>query len=995
MQKRAHCALSALVFRLINNKPEKKILTIKILNKMKKVLLIAGFALCASFAFAQTPKLKPNCQAEQQRAVATQPQAKAQRNHVDYKASIFTKDATAISTFDFSDATGLVFDKVTSTSVTGADVNCAPAHVNGKPGSMWQRLPNLAALSTLDTVNYRFLWVNDSVFQANLQYMSDNGFVVIDPVDAARQPEDQAALINSYVQLPAMSTGSATMVDINFNQWYELCYVSCFVDYLKGGVWYPVEVNVEGIDGSAWSMADSNYTVTMPADAIVNGNITIRFRLSGQHDGVNDEIGFGYGWIVDDVKVFATPAVRWSFNNETYFDGFYGLVPEGFELPLSFAVSVRNTGAATLTNVKLNVKHRYVDGAETEFTNLFSVDQDPISNNPSARQWLLINERGFMVDSLSFDDFNDMIDQTTAINYETYGADADTILAYTDYELRHLPCEGAGRHQFCITVTASANGETMEYSFDTITYNVTSMIGGQHLDSLVGLTVPGYRWGHDNGLIPSGATFSYQFANGGGVTSSGTHHTSAGYYADLAFKTPSRIPTETVDGEEEPWVFRGMEIIPSTRGNALAADFAGARIAPEIVMWSQPQGYEASLYNYIAESMLGVSSYEIEGRSCVLAADTVSYRGINKTGASAGTLETRYNAVNILFPEQPEIYPSWGYMFGYELEQGLFAAARQRSAYVNPANTDSIVYYRDDAVLADYAHQFSPRRMVYEGLAHDPVRNQTVSGWNWDWYPMIRMIVGPKMNLPKAGIHIECDEFGTGDQTTTYTPYRRGVGVICNEEGEADSVAKGGSYSYYIYPGYPEEDNDEYVWGNSVIDYIEVDGEKIWDRFDDPQYAEQDSLAILRNPNITRFDYSCVNPDHDGLDAQGNPNNEVVWPVLLKRFGYIVYFTDVQENHTIKAHTVYRPLGINDVEESRVSLSLSPNPASSQVRMALDGITGKVNCNIIDMSGRVIYTDSFNAEKEHVISLNNIPAGAYFVRVTGDTFSKVEKLIVK
>ena len=54
-----------------------------------------------------------------------------------------------------------------------------------------------------------------------------------------------------------------------------------------------------------------------------------------------------------------------------------------------------------------------------------------------------------------------------------------------------------------------------------------------------------------------------------------------------------------------------------------------------------------------------------------------------------------------------------------------------------------------------------------------------------------------------------------------------------------------------------------------------------------------------------------------------------------------------------------------------------------------------VNCSIIDMSGRVVYNQSINAENANVINLNSLAKGAYFVRITNEQFSKVEKLIVR
>ena len=101
-------------------------------------------------------------------------------------------------------------------------------------------------------------------------------------------------------------------------------------------------------------------------------------------------------------------------------------------------------------------------------------------------------------------------------------------------------------------------------------------------------------------------------------------------------------------------------------------------------------------------------------------------------------------------------------------------------------------------------------------------------------------------------------------------------------------------------------------------------------------------------------------------------------------------------NHTIKAKASHHEwsIGIDPVADECV-LGVYPNPATSQVKVNISGVTGMVNCSIIDMSGRVVYNKDFNAEQNHMIDLNSFARGAYFVRVTNGTFSKIEKLIVR
>ena len=115
---------------------------------------------------------------------------------------------------------------------------------------------------------------------------------------------------------------------------------------------------------------------------------------------------------------------------------------------------------------------------------------------------------------------------------------------------------------------------------------------------------------------------------------------------------------------------------------------------------------------------------------------------------------------------------------------------------------------------------------------------------------------------------------------------------------------------------------------------------------------------------------------------------------MFERNYFIVTFSNLDKNHQVSFRGHTGTLGIES-EAVSTSLGMCPNPASNNVTLNMTGVTGMVNCSIIDMSGRVIYNRTINAENSHTIDLSNVAAGAYFVRVTNDTFSKVEKLIVR
>lgn len=106
---------------------------------------------------------------------------------------------------------------------------------------------------------------------------------------------------------------------------------------------------------------------------------------------------------------------------------------------------------------------------------------------------------------------------------------------------------------------------------------------------------------------------------------------------------------------------------------------------------------------------------------------------------------------------------------------------------------------------------------------------------------------------------------------------------------------------------------------------------------------------------------------------------------------YIYYFRNAQGNHTLAATS---QVSVNSVAD-RVKMNLQPNPANEQVNLTIEGVSGMVNCTLVDMSGRVVYSSNINAESAQIINLSNLAKGAYFVRITNNEFSKVEKLIVR
>ena len=75
-------------------------------------------------------------------------------------------------------------------------------------------------------------------------------------------------------------------------------------------------------------------------------------------------------------------------------------------------------------------------------------------------------------------------------------------------------------------------------------------------------------------------------------------------------------------------------------------------------------------------------------------------------------------------------------------------------------------------------------------------------------------------------------------------------------------------------------------------------------------------------------------------------------------------------------------------------VKLQPNPAASFATITIEGANGEVDYSLIDLSGRIIRHKTVNVVSAERIDLRGLANGTYFVRVTNESFSKVEKLVI-
>lgn len=955
---------------------------------MKKVLLVLGLALCGTFAFAQTAKTvgseKLSLDALQNAPVRIQNQSAAEQ--VDYKSSIFVKEVSVVKSFQF-DADSMSGISYGDNAVVGANDPAlfGGSHQMDNPKSVWIRIDSVNyMLSTEFNSLYNQMCAANFIGLRNniIRYMDtaygdhqNNGFMMISNIDAAGINNVQGinTRLNAYVAFPSVTLpNTCVMPMVEFFQFYRKYYDNCYIDYKVNGAWQTTEINVTGVDLDVNTNLVGYYQVILP-HAVATQH-SLEFRIRAYYDG-DGAAAAGYVWAFDNVNVLSNDAqYDWSFNGQGYLDGFYGLIPPDFNIPMGYVVNARNVSINSIGNMNLSVNHRYMDGGEWQDNNdfNFSTPQTRLQNQtlPAGdvyRDYVLsINERGFMVDTLGLHgtarghgDTSEAYYQCNPERYDTnvYGVTDPDYLPNT-YSYVGLPTDHQGKNQF--TIVASGNN-MQDTVLDRMTYTVSRWVEATPANQARGITVPGYRWGFDNGVISTGSEFAYQFTSDGYVAEEGDDQWYPGYEVFVRFNMPSEVPVDPITGEE--MVIRGIELIPTS---TLTAEAMNNALVTPVCYVHTIGGSGWGIYGFPNYTGLSDRHTETVNGSWFDSRDSMGYK----------LPENNYNAVNILFPNQPEIWPNYSFYFGYKYAggNGAFSLGTQQTYF--RVNSDSSARYRDEPALADYANQFWPTNKVYDAYAHDDLNlgrsgYGNISGYNITEYPLIRLIVGPAMEIDRATVSAECND----DESDTVNRYwiarsRDNMCIYGN-----DTVAEGSSIGYDVYPGDPSEiENGDWVYDNhNVIEHI-------WVKHNEGEWEEYD---LNDESRVEAHEFNVIEPDSSW------------WDPMLVRSYYTVYLENMTGHYTIKAQAGWRPLGVSSPVETQVNLGLAPNPATSQVRVNVTGVTGKVNCNILDMSGRVIYSADFNAENEQTINLSGVPAGAYFVRVTGDTFSKVERLIVR
>ncbi|MEO8515407.1 MAG: T9SS-dependent M36 family metallopeptidase [Flavobacterium sp.] len=87
-------------------------------------------------------------------------------------------------------------------------------------------------------------------------------------------------------------------------------------------------------------------------------------------------------------------------------------------------------------------------------------------------------------------------------------------------------------------------------------------------------------------------------------------------------------------------------------------------------------------------------------------------------------------------------------------------------------------------------------------------------------------------------------------------------------------------------------------------------------------------------------------------------------------------------------------LGVNYFENEDM-IKIYPNPSNGEINIKINQFTGKVNLQVVDLNGRLVYSlnnTDFNVEK--TINLNHLQSGMYIVKIDGSELNYTKKIIL-
>jgi hypothetical protein len=184
-------------------------------------------------------------------------------------------------------------------------------------------------------------------------------------------------------------------------------------------------------------------------------------------------------------------------------------------------------------------------------------------------------------------------------------------------------------------------------------------------------------------------------------------------------------------------------------------------------------------------------------------------------------------------------------------------------------------------------------------------------------------------------------------------------------------------------------------------------------------FSGENSILRYQRTNSTRFSVVASALQVSSVDAGtvsgvGNYNNGAsVTLTATPLAGYVfekwISYPDQTDLGTNATYTFTMPASNVAVLASFIvdpsagvaqndfgKLTVSPNPAANNVTIALNSKqNGVFNVNIVDLTGKSVYTNSLEANATMNVDVTAFAKGVYFVKINNDKTQFVQKLIVK
>ena len=138
-----------------------------------------------------------------------------------------------------------------------------------------------------------------------------------------------------------------------------------------------------------------------------------------------------------------------------------------------------------------------------------------------------------------------------------------------------------------------------------------------------------------------------------------------------------------------------------------------------------------------------------------------------------------------------------------------------------------------------------------------------------------------------------------------------------------------------------------------------------------------------------------------GVVVRGISGTSITIDSLELNEDYDIYVRSICDSTTssIWSHVLTFRISSEGIEEAAgTSIAIHPNPASGATTVTIDNVNDNLTVDVIDLNGRVVrHTEGIVCYGgcRHTVNLANLPAGTYFVRVSGEHTNITSRLVVQ